>query len=95
MLTFSVPASVDAVILILIRYLVIFFINFDYVLHVVRLYAKSREVVSSPVEHLALHYLVHPFVAFIEINLAMNVTDAYVKSRLGTLIPLNCTSYSS
>jgi len=26
-----------------------------------------------------------------EINLAMNVADAYVKSRLGTLIPLNCT----
>lgn len=52
-------------------------INFDYVLKVVRLCAKSREAVSSPVEHLTLHYQVHPFVAFLEINLAMNVTDAY------------------
>lgn len=50
-------------------------------------------------EHLTLHYQVLPFVAFMEINLSMNVTDAYVKScRLGTLIPLkrvNCTSYSN
>jgi len=78
---------------------VISVINFDYVLQVVRLCAKSREDVSSPSEHLTLHYQVLPFVAFMEINLSMNVTDAYVKScRLGTLIPLkrvNCTSYSN
>lgn len=81
------------------RETVISVINFDYVLQVVRLCAKSREDVSSPSEHLTLHYQVLPFVAFMEINLSMNVTDAYVKScRLGTLIPLkrvNCTSYSN
>jgi hypothetical protein len=52
------------VILILTQYLVISIINFDYMLQVVRLCAKSREAVSSPVEHLTLHYQVHPFVAF-------------------------------
>jgi len=37
---------------------VISVINFDYVLQVVRLCAKSREDVSSPSEHLTLHYQV-------------------------------------
>jgi hypothetical protein len=38
---------------------VIFVTNCDCMLQVVRLCAKSREAVSSPVEHLTLHYQVH------------------------------------
>lgn len=65
-------------------------------LEVVSLCAKSREVVSSPIGHFTLHYHVHPFIAFVEINLVMNITDVYVKfCRLGTLILLKRVNFTS
>lgn len=40
----------------------IIFSNISWKFQVVRLCAKSREAVSSPVEHLTLHYQVNLFV---------------------------------
>lgn len=56
---FESPAFVVAVIFCSqMQYFVIFVSDCDCMLQVVRLCAKSREAVSSPVEHLTLHYQV-------------------------------------